>query len=181
MQEPPPSDFISRLRPLVERAGKTKREIEIEAKLGKGALSHMLSGKRGAPRPKTLARLASVLGSDYEHLAVGTEIPTGALRAPVPGLSPTLDQMPGYADVELEVARLEPKIPIAVFQEVRQVRFREPPIPLTADFLRGLAQLLATRAHVVDETNKIRARADAKAARGSTGGPRRHRDTSRRA
>lgn len=165
-------DFAARLRPWVERAEKTQQEIEKEAKLGKGALSHMLSGRRGAPRARTLARLASVLGADYAQLAVGSELPPGALRTPVPGLAPTLDQVPGYADIELEVARLEPKIPLAVFQELRHVRFREAPVPLTADFLRGLARLLASRMRVVDETHEIRRKADAKV-RNAPGGKRR--------
>jgi transcriptional regulator with XRE-family HTH domain len=153
----PEETFADRLKTAMARAGKGAEQLERETGIARGLVSRYMRSERKTPRADTLGKLCSALGVSPEWLAYGSDMPSGAKLTIPTGIRPTLDQLPGYADVELEVGRLEPDIHVDVFKEARKVSLNKTPT-LTVEFLRGLVRLLAGHAGVEDETDAIKAR-----------------------
>jgi transcriptional regulator with XRE-family HTH domain len=63
------STFGPRLERLLGELGVSQNELERRAKLGKGAVSNYITGRREQPRLNTMQRMAAALGVPVERLA----------------------------------------------------------------------------------------------------------------
>ncbi len=154
-----PMALKDRIADLVRKDGRTQQQIEGAAKLSKGYLTRLLNGERLDLRGKTAQKLAGALGVSTEELQDPAE--PGSRAARIPGVRPTLQQLPGYADLEIQVARLAPDLPVSVFAELREVSLFHPPA-LTVEFLMGMVSLLHKQGGAVEETEEIRQRIERK-------------------
>jgi transcriptional regulator with XRE-family HTH domain len=139
-----------RLEAAVAKSGKTREQVEQQARLGKGYLSKLIndpSRKLGYDKARDIA---AVTGVAHEWLLTGVEVPTSQIGQ-VPNVPPPLERIEGYQDAEIEVARREPKIPVDVFRRARATRFDPPPDSVTPEFLRGLVVFLAASRKNVDK------------------------------
>ena len=127
--------FADRVRSLLAKKGWTQDRLESEADLGKGYVSRILSGDRQRIGIPAMQRMATALQVDYAWLATGKEGVGNASGGFGTTQQKTLDQIDGYQDAEIEVARQAPEVPLDVFRAVRKTRLAVPPAVVTADFL----------------------------------------------
>ncbi len=147
--------FKDKLRGIVDEDGRTQEQIEEAGRLAKGYLSRLLRGQR-EPGTKVLRKLASALNVPVSAFDDTTD--QGERTVRIPGLRPTMQQLPGYADAEIMAARADPSIPIEVLRQVREVSFATPPT-ISPQLIIGLARLLSERTvSAVEETDEIRQR-----------------------
>jgi transcriptional regulator with XRE-family HTH domain len=124
-------ELAERVREALRRKGWSDARFEREAGLAGGSLSRLASGQRKRISQQSLKRIAEVLGESYLYIAFGVAV------------GPRLQEIPGYLDAEVEVARLEPDIPVAVIRTARTTRIENPPELITVDFLRDYVRTLA--------------------------------------
>ncbi len=142
--------------------GWSKQKLERTADLSKGQVSKIESGDRGKnPAHDTVEKLADALTVSVSYLTTGIEVPDGARVVGRVPPQPPLEAIPGYADAELAVARLETDVPIEIFKQARQVRLPVPPEKITISYLRALVRFL-NQGDWVDETAEIKERIERK-------------------
>lgn len=130
----------------------TQARLEQEIGASQGYLSRIVRGQKGQKiSPEYLTSIASVLQVTPNFLRWGTEIDEGSIMTPIAGLSPQLEEVPGYREAEFEVIRKHPDVPFQVFESARKSRMNPPPERITEEYLDGLVRFLASsRAAIVD-------------------------------
>ena len=124
-------DLAKRIRETLKQKGWSDARFEREAGLSGGTLSRLGSGARKRISHQMLRRITDVLGDSYLSIVFGVDI------------GRRLDEVPGYSDAELEVARLEPWIPLDVIRAARQTHLSVAPPTITTEFLRDYLRLIA--------------------------------------
>lgn len=148
--------LADRLRAAIAHSGKTQEAIESEAGLAKGYLSKLLKDPKRRLGYEKAAAIAEVTGLTRDYILSGVDVPDAAKANAIPHIPPPLERVEGYADAEIEVARLEPKIPIEVFRRARATRFDPPPSGVNSDFLRAFVVFLASvRRNVNNEAREM--------------------------
>lgn len=130
--------LVSRIRTELVRKGWSQTRLEEEGGFAQGSLTRILRGKQQRVWPQTLARIATALGIPPEELSA----PSASVGATSPAHGVPLGDVAGYRDAELEVARLEPKIPVEVFQMARKTRLAVAPEVVTVKLLRDHVRFL---------------------------------------
>ena len=123
-----------RIKTALVRKGWTQERLELEAHFGQGYLTRLLKATQKRVHSRTLQRIEEAMGLPGGSLVAGidmsAELPSGEPQ------SPCLEQIPGYAEAEFQVVRLEPSLAFEVFLEARKARFRSPPELITVDYLQ---------------------------------------------
>lgn len=123
-------ELATRIHDVLLKKGWSDARFEREAGLSGGSLSRLRSGQRKRISQHTLRRIANVLGESYIFLVFGVEVPR------------TLQEIPGYADAELDLARSEPSIPIEAIRAARLARLPNAPEAITVHFLRDYLRVI---------------------------------------
>jgi transcriptional regulator with XRE-family HTH domain len=165
------SGMAKRLRELMAAKGYNQQQLENAIGASKGYLSRLINEKRGQKiSPEYLTSLASVLDVTPNYLRWGVELEEGAIMTPAAGLSPRIEELPGYREAEFAAIRQHPDIPFHIFEEARQARFVRPPQTVTEKYLSELVRFLASSSHGVDQTDAVKSTLD-KTTRTKTGRP----------
>lgn len=143
MNDVPTGSLGQRVKAAIARSRKTQESVEDEIGVSRGYLSNVINDKRGTLGADKAVALAAATGVKIEWIVTGLEIPESALWGAVPKLPPPLEQIEGYHDAEVVVARAEPNVPLVAFHRARRIHMEPPPERVTTGFLRGLVLLLA--------------------------------------
>jgi transcriptional regulator with XRE-family HTH domain len=156
-----PNDYMralaSRIRAHLAKKGWTQNRLEAEAGFPQSGLSRLLAGKQQKIWPKTLHKIARALGVRPEELAEGVLLSDEGSVLPA-DVGPAFEDLPGYANAELQVARLAPHIPLEVFEEARKTRFSTPPPAVTVEILHAHVQFLADHVFRLGNISQTRER-----------------------
>jgi transcriptional regulator with XRE-family HTH domain len=150
--------LASRVRAHLAKKGWTQARLEDEAGLPQGGLSRLLAAKQQKIWPRTLHKIARALGLRPEELAEGVVLADDDESAPQ-DVGPALEDLPGYANAEIQVARDDPHIPIEVFEEARKTRLASPPPAVTVEFLQAHVRFLAEHVFRIGNASETRKRA----------------------
>ena len=153
----------SRIRAHLARKGWTQSRLETEAGFPQSGLSRLLSGKQQRVWPKTLQKIARALGVRPEELGEGVLLSDEGSVLPA-DIGPAFEDLPGYANAEIQVARLAPHIPIEVFEEARKTRLSTPPSTVTVELLHSHLTFLAEHVFRLGSFSETRERATSKTA-----------------
>lgn len=126
--------IAQRIKTALVRKGWTQERLEHEGHFGQGYLTRLLKATQKRVHTRTLQRIEEALGLPAGSLIAGIDMSATLPNAEPPTLC--LEQIPGYAEAEFQVARLEPRIPFEVFLEARKARFRSPPELITVEYLQ---------------------------------------------
>ena len=134
--------IAQRIKTALARKGWTQERLEVEASFGQGYLTRLLKATQKRVHARTLQRIEEALGLSAGSLVAGIDM---SAQLPSPSSEPSmsgLEHIPGYAEAEFQVARLEPEIPFEVFVEARKARFRSPPELITVEYLQKTVKYL---------------------------------------
>ncbi len=81
-----------------------------------------------------------------------------------PDVGPALEDLPGYANAEIQVARDDPRIPLQVFEEARKTRLASPPPAVSFEFLQAHVRFLAEHVFRLGASSEPRKRGQPKSA-----------------
>jgi transcriptional regulator with XRE-family HTH domain len=144
-----------RLRELMVERGFTQQRLERAIGASSGYLSRIIKGTRGQKiSPEYLTSLASALETTPSYLRWGKEVADGSIMTPSAGLSPSLQEIPGYREAEFAAIRNNPDIPFAVFEGARLSRISPPQDHITAEYLSEFVRFLASTMR--DETAAVK-------------------------
>ncbi|HEX9622007.1 MAG TPA: helix-turn-helix transcriptional regulator [Polyangiaceae bacterium] len=125
----PMDELVARIRAALIKKGWSQGRLEDEAGFAGGSLTRILSGRQKRVWPQTLHRIARALAIPPQDLAGSQHV--------LQELGPQLSDLEGYANAEVQVARLEPDIPLSVFEQARKTRFEPPPEKVTPELLHA--------------------------------------------
>lgn len=136
-------DIPARISEALTARGLSATSLEDGRSITRGYMSKLLKDGRKSFRisPEKLQVLATKLHVSYHWLSTGLgsmndPAPTGGV---FPGMIPTLENTPGYHDLEIEVGRRHPEIPLEVFRQARGLMFGSGgPDSLSVDDLEAL-------------------------------------------
>lgn len=149
--------LAGRIRAHLAKRGWTQSRLEAEAGFPQSGLSRLLAGKQQKLWPKTLHKIARALNVKPEELAEGVLLSDDGATLPT-DVGPAFEDLAGYANAEIQVARLAPHIPIEVFEEARKTRFATPPETVTPEFLLAHVTFLAEHVFRLGNASQTRAR-----------------------
>jgi transcriptional regulator with XRE-family HTH domain len=132
--------IAQRIKTALARKGWTQERLELEARFGQGYLTRLLKATQKRVHTRTLQRIEEAMGLPAGSLIAGLD-----MSAQLPSAEPatlSLEHIPGYAEAEFQVVRLEPEVPFEVFLEARKARFRSPPELITVEYLQKTVKYL---------------------------------------